>query len=228
MKGFRLFGDYAFEFFVVTLLLALSALLVIPFVPMLVGVTAYFKESINVRRFKDIFTAIGKNIKILVFYTLFQLVIIIFPVLNVYFFNTHPESVNYFVLAVSCVALFVGIIYLVTAPTVIVNMSVTLRQLFYNGIMLLFGGLVRSIISVACIAGIVALIIFYPYIVPFTLYAAPLLISKLMNENFLKLKAKALNTSVFELKRKQTEDDYLDENGEINRTEILEKYDEEK
>ena len=43
----------------------------------------------------------------------------------------------------------------------------------------------------------------------------------------MKLKAKALNTSVFELKKKMKEDDYLDENGEINRTEILEKNDEE-
>lgn len=227
MKGFRLFGDYAFEFLIVTVLLALSAITVIPFIPMLTGVTGYFKNNINTRRLKDIFTTIAKNWKILIFYTVFQLVIIVFPVLNIYFFNTHPERVNYFVLAVSCIALFVGIIYLVTSPTVIVNMRVTLRQLFYNGIMLLFGGLLRSIFSIACVAGIVALIIFYPYAVPLTLYAVPLLVSKFMAENFLRLKAKALNTSVFELKKQQSEDDYLDENGEINRTEILENNDEE-
>ncbi len=227
MKSFRLFGDYAFEFLIVTVLLALSAITVIPFIPMLTGVTGYFKNNINTRRLKDIFTTIAKNWKILIFYTIFQLVIIVFPVLNIYFFNTHPERVNYFVLAVSCIALFVGIIYLVTSPTVIVNMRVTLRQLFYNGIMLLFGGLLRSIFSIACVAGIVALIIFYPYAVPLTLYAVPLLVSKFMAENFLRLKAKALNTSVFELKKQQTEDDYLDENGEINRTEILENNDEE-
>jgi uncharacterized membrane protein YesL len=227
MKGFRLFGDYAFEFFVITLLVALSAVLILPFIPMVVGVAGYFKTDINSRRFKDIFTTIGKNWKILIFYTVFQLIIIIFPVLNIYFFNTHPENTNYFVLAVCCVALFVGVIYLVAAPTVIVNMDVTLRQLLYNGIMLLFGGLLRSLISLACVAGIIALILFYPYVVPLTLYAVPLVISKLMAANFLKLKAKALNTSVFELKKKMKEDDYLDENGEINRTEILEKNDEE-
>ena len=43
MKTFRLIGDYAFEFFVVTLLLALSAVLIIPFVPVLTGVTGNFK-----------------------------------------------------------------------------------------------------------------------------------------------------------------------------------------
>lgn len=221
MKGFRIFGDYAFEFLVVTVLLALSAVLIIPFIPMLVGVAGYFKTDINTRRFKDIFTAIGRNWKILIFYTVFQLVIVIFPVLNIYFFNTHPENTNYFVLAVSCVALFIGIVYLVTAPTVIINMNVNLRQLLYNGVMLIFGGLLRSIISALCVAGIVALILFYPYVVPLTLYAVPLAISKLMAENFIKLKAKALKTSVFELKRKQTEDDYINDNGEINREEIL-------
>lgn len=218
MKGLRLLGDYALEILVVTLLMGLSAFLILPFVPMLVGVTGFFSTDINTRRFKDIFTTIGKNWKILIFYTLFQLVIIVFPVLNIYFFNTHPDNVNYFVLAVSCIALFVGAIYLVTSPTVIVNMRVTLRQLFYNGIMLIFGGFVRSLVSLLCVAGIVALILYYPYVLPALLYPVPYLLTRLMKENFYKLKAKALNTSVFELKKKQTEDDYLDENGEINRS----------
>lgn len=224
MKGLRIVGDYALEFLVVTLLLALSALLVVPFIPMVVGVTGFFSNNIDTRRFKDIFTTIGKNWKILIFYTLFQLIIIVFPVLNIYFFNTHPQNINYFVLAISCIALVVGVMFFVTSPTIIINMRLTLRQLFYNGIMLLFGGLWRSAISIACVAGAVALLLFYPYVVPATLYFISLIISKLMKENFLKLKAKALKTSVFELKRQQTADDYLDENGEINRPdkEVLE------
>ena len=119
-------------------------------------------------------------------------------------------------LAISCVALFVGVVYLVTAPTVIVNMNVKLRQLFYNGIMLLFGGFIRSIAALACAAGVVALILFYPYVLPVTLYAVPYAVSKLMNENFYVLKAKALKTSVFELKKQEKEDGYLDEIGEEN------------
>ena len=217
MKGLRVFGDYALEFLVVTLLVALSALTVIFFVPIIVGITGYFRYDISSRRFKDIFTTIGRNWKVLVFYTLFQLVIIVFPVLNIYFFNTHPENVNYFVLAVCVVALAVGIVYLATAPTVIVNMEVTFRQLVYNGIMMLFGSLWRSLIAILLIAGVVALIIYYPYAVILTLYAVPMIISRLMTENFYHLKAKALNTSVFELKKKNNEDDYLDEKGAIKR-----------
>ena len=220
MKGLRILGDYALEFLVVTLLVALSAVTVIFFVPMIVGITGYFQNDINTRRFKDIFVTIGRNWKVLIFYTLFQLIIIIFPVLNIYFFNTHPENANYFVLAVCVVALLVGIIYLATAPTVIVNMDVKFRQLIYNGIMMLFGSLWRSLVSVLLIAGIVALILYYPYAVILTLYAVPMIISKLMTENFYHLKAKALNTSVFELKKKINEDDYLDEKGAIKRDEM--------
>lgn len=230
MKGLRLIGDYALEILVITLLLTLSALSVIFLVPMLVGTAGFFKNNIDTRRFKDVFTTIGKNWKILIFYTIFQLVIIVFPILNIYYFNTHAETMNfisYFVLAVSCVALIVGAVFLTTAPTVIVNMDVTFRQLLYNGVMLIFGGALKSLICVACVAGVFALFIFYPFAVILTLYIATYLISRLMNENILKLKAKALNVSVYELKKKPTEDDYLDENGAINRWEAEEEVEDE-
>ncbi len=129
-------------------------------------------------------------------------------------------------LAISCVALVFGIIYAVTSPTVIVNMRVTLRQLFYNGIMMIFGGLLRSIVCLACVAATVALAMFYPFAVALTLYAVPLLTGKLMKENFYKLKAKALKVSVYELKRQEAADDYIDENGEISREDASEINDE--
>ena len=223
MKGLRIVGDYALEFLVVTLLVALSALSVIFFIPMLVGVTGYFSNSLDVRRFKDIFTTIGKNWKVLIFYTLFQLIIIVFPVLNIYFFNTHPENTNYFVLAVSVVALVVGVMYLATSPTIIVNMKVKFRHLIYNGLMMLFGSLWRSIIAVVLLGGVVALVLFYPYALVFTLYAVPFVITRLMKENFYHLKAKQLNTSVYELKKVQKDDDYLDEKGAVKRDDDMEK-----
>ena len=89
MKGLQKFGDYLWEFLAVTLIAAVSAVTVIAFIPVNVGLCAFFKRGIDERRFKDIFTAIGENWKILIFYTLFQLVIIVFPVLNIYFFNQY-------------------------------------------------------------------------------------------------------------------------------------------
>ena len=217
MRGLRVLGDYALEFLVITVLVALSAASVIFFVPMIVGVTGYFSRGMDARRFKDIFTTIGRNWKILIIYTIFQLVIVVVPILNIYFFNTHPANVNYFVLAVSVVALIVGIVYLATAPTVIVNMEVKFPQLLYNGVMMLFGSLWRSLIAVLLIAGVVALILFYPYLVAVTLYFAPMVITRMMTENFYRLKAKALKTSVFELRKKENADDYLDEKGAVKR-----------
>ena len=217
MKGLNVFGEYAFEFLVITILMGLSAVLILPFVPMLVGVTGFFSRPMGERRFKDIFTTIRGNVRLIIIYTIFQLVILVFPVLNIYFFNTHPQNINGFVLAVSCIALVACVIYLVTAPTIIVNMNVTFFQLLRNGFMLLFGGLLRSILGAACFAGVVALILYYPYVLIFTLYAVPLVVSYLMRENLYVLKAKMLNTSVYELKRQQCSDDYLDEYGNINR-----------
>ena len=203
------------EFLVVTLLMGLSAFTIVMFVPMLVGVTAFFGKEMGTRRFKDIFVAIGQNWKIIILFTLFELVIVVFPVLNIYYLNTHLDKMNYFVLAVCYVALVVGAMYLATSPTVIANMKVNFRQLLYNGLMMLFGSWWRSLAALAIVAGIVVMIVYYPYPVILALYFAPFLNSKLMKENFLHLKAKALGTSVFELKKKVNEDDYLDERGQV-------------
>lgn len=219
MHGLQVFGEYVFEVFVVSLLLAASALLVIPFIPMFIGVIGFFKSDKKTRRFKDIFTTIGSSFGTIAIYTIFELVIILFPILNIYFFNTHPESTNYFVLAVCVVALVVGVIYLINGPIIIVNMQVGFRQLLYNGFMLLFGGLFRSVLALGVIGGVVALIMFYPYVLPLTLYAVPYVLSKLLTENFYVLKAKALKTSVYELKHNIDKDDYINENGEVNHDE---------
>ncbi len=221
MKGLRIVGEYIFEYIVVTLLLAVSIALVLPSIAMIVGVVGFYQTDLNTRRFKDIFTTIGRNIKIIIFYSLFELVLLIFSVLNIYFFNTHPEAINVFVLGVSYITLVIGIIYLVHAPIVIVKMDVTFMQLLYNGIMLIFGCWWRSILALGIVAGIAALVMFYPYVVPATIYFVPFGIAKLLGENFYNLKARALNTSVFKLKEQERKDDYLDENGEVDHSDEI-------
>ncbi|MGN0811953.1 MAG: hypothetical protein ACI4MQ_00380 [Candidatus Coproplasma sp.] len=217
MKGLQRIGEYIWEFLVVTVITAVAAATVLPFFAVVVGLTDYFSKSVDDRRFKDIFIAIGQNIKLICLYTLFELVILIVPVFNIYFFNTHPENLNAFVLGVSYVALVFGIIYAVTAPTIIINMEVTFLQLLRNGFMLIFGGLIRAIVSVACVVGIVLLIMYYPYALVLTPYPIAYLITLLMKENFYKLKAKVLGTTVEQLKKQENTDDYLDEYGRINR-----------
>lgn len=205
----QIIGDYLLEFFVITILMILSLALVIPFIPMVVGVTGYFKRDINSRRFKDIFTTIKENWKILIFYTLFQLVIILVSILNIFYFNNHLENSNYFILIVSHIALIMGIFYLITAPTIIVNMNVTFRQLLYNGFMLLMGKLKNTILALVLVAMIVVLILYFPYVIPLTFYFVILFSQKLMLENFYRLKAKALGVRVEDLKKESDEDEYL-------------------
>ena len=43
----------------------------------------------------------------------------------------------------------------------------------------------------------------------------------MMKENFYKLKAKALKVSVFDLEKREKEDDYLDEYGMVSRGEEI-------
>lgn len=216
MHGFQLIGEYALEIFVVSLLLALSAVLIIPFIPMLVGVTGFFKNKMGVRRFKDIFTTIGSNFGIIALYTIFELIIILFSVLNLYFFNTHPANVNYFVMVICYIALVVGIVYLVNGPIIIVNMRLSFRQLLYNGLVLMSGGILHSLAAICVAGGVVAIILLYPYVLPLTLYVVPFVISKLLTENFYTLKARILKTSVYQLKHEGDNDNYLNEYGEVN------------
>ena len=207
----QIFGDYVLEFFVVTILLILSLALVIPFIPMVVGVTGYFKRDINSRRFKDIFSTMKENWKILIFYTLFQLVILFASILNIFYFNSHFKQNFYFILIVSYIALIIGIFYLITAPTIIVNMNVTFRQLLYNGFMLLMGKLKNTIFALILAAVVVVLILYFPYVIPFMFYFVTLISQKLMSENFLRLKARALGVRVEDLKKESEEDEFLSE-----------------
>ena len=218
MKGLRILGEYILEFLFVTFLVALSAASVVFFIPVLVGLNGYFRNKKDVRLFRDVFITMKQNALILIPFTIFELLIIVFPMLNIYYFNTHPEKMNFFLLAVSYVALFVGVIYFANGPTIIVNMKVNFFQLLYNGFMLTFGGLLRSIVSLLLVAGVVALILFYPYAVVATFYLVPFAVTKLMTENFYVLKARVLGTNVYEVKKKENEDDYLDERGRVKHT----------
>ena len=138
MKGLRLLGDVIFEYLIITLILILSICLVIPFIPVFVGVIAYLRLDINARTLRDFWMGIKENIKILIPYSIFELTILAFSILNLYFFLTHPEKNQMIVLILSYIALFIGIVFFIHAPIIILTMKVNFRQLMYNSIMLIF------------------------------------------------------------------------------------------
>lgn len=211
MRGLVKLGEYLLEIVIVIALSVVSLLSVILYIPLFVGLTGFFSRKKSERLFKDIFKTIKENIKIIFPYTIFQLLFIIFPVLNIYFFNTHPEAINKIMLALNYIALVIGGMYIVSAPTIIVNMNVTFTQLLRNGIMLLFGSPLRSLVALAIVVGVGASVIYFPYIVILLLYIAPLAITIIMRDNFLILKAKALKTSVYEIKKQEKDENDLQE-----------------
>ena len=204
----QLFGEYFFEFIIVTCLLIISLILIIPFPFMIVGVTGYFSNDIYTRRYRDIFICIKENWKILSLYSSFEILIILFSSLNIYYINTNLSKVNGVMLVVSYIALIIGIVYLITAPTIIVNMNVNLKQLIINSFVLLLGNLKYTIYTILLIIGVILLILYFPYVIIFSFYIVSILVQRLMNENFCVLKAKALGISVDQLKHQQQYDDF--------------------
>ncbi|MBQ3253752.1 MAG: hypothetical protein IJA65_04265 [Acholeplasmatales bacterium] len=219
MKGLRIIGDYFLEYLIITLLLILSAILIIPFIPVFIGVISYFRRDLDARMLKDIFVPIKENLVIIIKFTIFELVLLSFSALNIYFMNTNLEVMNEFILFISYVGLIIGIIFLINAPIIILNMNVNLRQLLFNSIALIFGGFVNSLLAIAAVGVYVVAGILFPYLLLIGIYIVPFFVSKYTNQNLLKLKARKLKTTVEELTKKENQDDYFDEKGYINHSE---------
>lgn len=216
MKGLRIFGDYLFEYFTITLLLILSFVLIIPFIPIFIGIVSYFRRKLDDRMLKDIFKPIKDNFKIIILFTIFELVLIIFSVLNIYYMNTNLEQMNTVMLFISYTGLIIGIYLLIHSPVIILDMKVNFRQLLFNSVFLIMGGFKNTLL---CIVGVLAYALIgitIPYLTIVLIYFIPFLISKLTSKNIIQLKAIRMNTTVAELTKMENQDDYLDENDFIN------------
>ena len=216
MKGLRIFGDYLFEYFTITLLLILSFVLIIPFIPIFIGIVSYFRRKLDDRMLKDIFKPIKDNFKISILFTIFELVLIIFSVLNIYYMNTNLEQMNTVMLFISYTGLIIGIYLLIHSPVIILDMKVNFSQLLFNSVFLIMGGFKNTLL---CIVGVLAYALIgitIPYLTIVLIYFMPFLISKLTSKNIIQLKAIRMNTTVAELTKIENQDDYLDENYFIN------------
>ena len=89
-------------------------------------------------------------------------------------------------------------------------MRLTLKQLLFNSITLIFGKWYLSIPTFILIGGVIVGGMYFIYLVPFVLYFAALIIYKSTLINFKILKAKALKTTVQELDKPHV-DNYYDD-----------------
>lgn len=207
MKGMYRLGDYIFEYLVISILLIASFILILPFPAIFVGCVAYFRRRSNERLLKDIFIAIKDNFKIIIIYSILILIMFIFSALNIYYFNTNVDDINYFILIASYIVLFIAIIIFVHSPIIILNMQVTLFQLIFNCFALMLGGLLGSALLIALSIGFVFLLATAPYLAILLAYFIPLIVVKLISNNFYVLKARALKITVQELKEKEKKEE---------------------
>ena len=129
--------------------------------------------------------------------------------------NTNPDAMKTVFLFVSYIALIIGIVILINSPIILLNMNVNFKQLIYNSVALILGGVKNFILSLFIVIGYLIISSMVPVIYVLGLYFIPLCIAPLTYQSFLKLKAKALNTTVQELTKQEKEDDYIDEYGNV-------------
>ena len=186
----QVIGEYLFEFMVITVLMCFAIAFVIPFPAVLVGVTGYFKTDIHERRMKDIFKHIKDNGVIIIKYSLFILLLLIFSIFNIFFYNNNPESINEVIYVVSYLLLFFSILCIITSPTIIINMNVNLKQLIFNSFTLIFGSIKNTLIAIIVMAVLVLAVLFFPYVVMLMFYFILYINATLMKENLANLKKK--------------------------------------
>lgn len=158
MRGFiNKYGELVFDYILFTILLNISLLLIIPFIPMVIGINKYINTEKKDRSLSIIFKTIKEEANIILKVTLFLLIVFGFSIYNLYFLRVNNSILEYIIDGLSYILLFIGTIILIHSPTIIGGMKVTFKQLIYNSLMLIFGGLINFLTSI----GIIILFIYF-------------------------------------------------------------------
>ena len=208
-NNFKKIGDIVFDYVIISLLLTVSLLLLIPFIPMYIGVNYYFSKNSEERSLKDIFICIKNNFGIICKFTILEVLILVFSIGNILFFNTGSRS-NDLITLLSYVFLIFGVIFFVNSSIIINNMNVTLKQLLFNCITFIFGKWYVSLILIALVIAAVIGLTYFPYLIPFALYFIAIVNQKTNGPIFNILKAKQMKTTVNEMLEQENRDDYYD------------------
>lgn len=163
MKWVNLIGSIIFDFLTLTLLLAVSFVLVLPFFPVVVGITKYFDDKREDRTLRIVFHTIKQNIRLIFPFTLFWTVLMILSILNIAYFNDLSTISSQIIRVISYIALGYGLISFVFAPRIIIRMKVTFFQLLYNSFMLIFSNLIWAVFTIIVNIGFLWLFLEYPW-----------------------------------------------------------------
>jgi hypothetical protein len=145
-------GNIIFDYLIITLIGILSLLLIVPFIPIYVGIIGYFVMDRDDRDLKGLFLTIKSNIKIISLYTIFILILTIIPILNILLINkTDIFLFETIFLGINYVVLILDLIFVINGPIIIIKMNVNFKQLLFNSFMLIFGGLINFLTGLGLI-----------------------------------------------------------------------------
>ena len=190
LEGFRKIGTWIFDFFVITILLTLSLALVFPFPFILTGVHNYFLYKFEDRRLANIFNILKPNWKILLKFSIFWGVVVVLSVFEIVYFNLVGIRLD-FLTGVCYVLLILSVVFITDAPIIILRMNVTLRQLLFNCITLIYGCWWFLLISFIISIGYFVAFAYFPYIGGAGLYFLALVANLASRKAIKKLMAKA-------------------------------------
>lgn len=132
MKWMNQIGTDLYDALLITVVVSVSFILVIPFIPIVVGVQAYYQHERNERRLRLILTTLYENRRLIARYTLFTLGTLGIATLNIAYFSPLITTGHGIFVGVNWVVISIVALSFIYAPMVIIMMKVTLRQLLFN------------------------------------------------------------------------------------------------
>lgn len=190
MKKLDTIGTILFDYMISVVLLNLAALLILPLIPLWIGYQKYVETDLHSRNLRLIFANIKENIKIISQLTLFLVILFGFVTLNLMWLKTDFVILDILIKVISYIVLWIGLTTLIFSPTIITNMHVTFKELIYNSLMLIFGGIINYLIAFALLITFLYLSVQSIFVlifgIPFVIY----MIARLSNINLYSLKEK--------------------------------------
>lgn len=189
-KRIQLYGTIMFDYIFITILLNISIVLVIPFIPVVIGLTKYFTTPNEEQSLTIIFKTIKENLKIILQITFFLIFIVSVSIINLYVIDTENSFLVGIVEGLSYIMLLIATILFIHSPIIVCHMNVSFKQLIYNSIMLSFGGLINFFTSIGIVV-LFAYMISQSYLVlVFGITLVIYLISRISYNNLIILKEK--------------------------------------
>ena len=180
--------EQLFDYFVISLILFISLLLILPFTTMFGLVVSYFATPRDSRSLKAMWTTFRTNYQNYLQYGLFTTLMIGMPILSIRIFTIPPTIFTQIFIFLSWTLLFLGLLFLLFAPIVIIRMRVTFRQLLQNSFVLIIRGHITSLLLVMIAGGVLVVGLYYPLVLIPSLYFVVLIDTMITDAILNKLK----------------------------------------